>query len=145
VWRRAPTTQARIRRPAEMVMLAEIASGRERNWLGLWFGGGTLETGTLAEAPVCANDGPLCLLGWVQYGWPEFLMWIEPKASIGEEGGLYTGGVAFRKATFGNFAFADGHVAFLTATQAARGTNWHAGIDIDELKITDPEKYLWLP
>jgi prepilin-type N-terminal cleavage/methylation domain-containing protein/prepilin-type processing-associated H-X9-DG protein len=145
-WRRAPTTLAAIRRPSEMVLLSEIATTSECHDSQVTFGDGALTTLTLAEAPVCTEypDGPVCLLGWVADGWPAFLNEVAD-AQIGEEGGLYTGGVAFRKAGLGNFAFADGHVRFLTPIQAAAGTNWYKGITFDELKITDRDKYLWLP
>ncbi|HLK58975.1 MAG TPA: prepilin-type N-terminal cleavage/methylation domain-containing protein [Chthonomonadaceae bacterium] len=138
-WIRTPATLANIARSADLIMLTGKASLQEEGWW--WQGPGTFYSYGTVEPPDCRDIEPACFDNWGIGGWGDFIYSRYPH--ITAESGRYTGTVSFRKSNFGTFACTDGHVKFLSAAQAAVGTNWNPNIQAANLHITDPTVYRW--
>jgi prepilin-type N-terminal cleavage/methylation domain-containing protein len=92
------------------------------------------------ETPFCYNDPDVwCTDGWGVDSW--YATTYIPSAT--EEGGKFTGGVAFRAAKNNPVAFLDGHVKKMTAGGIAAGTNWNINSTDASIIVTDTSKYLW--
>jgi prepilin-type N-terminal cleavage/methylation domain-containing protein len=136
--------------PAETIMLAErlnptsgasfpgvfwYAPTQPQRDAGMtWMIMGTIET------PYCYNDPDVwCTDGWGVDSW--YATTYIPTSN--EEGGKFTGGVAFRGAKNNPVGFLDGHVKKMSAGAMAAGTNWNRNINDSAIVVTDTTKYLW--
>lgn len=135
VWVESPSSLAAVARPAELVMLGGRFTFEEGgNTIFSYPGESILAAGSL-EPPNCKHIPPWCFTDWG----PDQNFSFLPD----EEAGQYTGGVSLRKARNANLAFADGHVKFMQAGQAAIGSNWYKGITGNNVFTTDPTRYMW--
>lgn len=139
-WARVPATMAGISRPTDLIMLTGKASLQEEGWW--WQGPGTIYSYMTVEPPDCYDIDPACFGNWGIGGWGDFI--YSRGVPISTVAGRYTGTVSFRKSNFGTFAMVDGHVKFLSAAEAAVGTNWTPNIQANNLHITNPSVYRWL-
>ena len=135
VWVEAPSSLAAVARPAELVMLGGRYTFEEGGSMIFSYPGESILAAGSLEPPNCKQIPPWCFSDWAPDQNYRFLP--------NEEAGLYTGGVSLRKANNANLAFADGHVKFMQAGQAAIGSNWYKGIPGNTVFTTDPTKYMW--
>ena len=85
----------------------------------------------VVEAPASLTDPTGCT--WSNGGWGQ-----------GSYMGPYGGFDQPRHASQGGtIVFVDGHTKFMTAGQAAAGTNWSVNATNSSITITDMNKYLW--
>ncbi len=126
-----PTSLAAINNPAGTVMAggASLAEG-----YGTFMGisslypkhGGYLHL----HSPAIINTPEGC--AWANAGWGQ-----------GSFMGAYGGFEQPRHGQGGTLVFADGHTKFMTAGQAAAGTNWTIDTPNSAVVVTDRNKYIW--
>jgi len=127
-----PTPMARIPKPAETVM----------------FGGASLYpgSGSFANAnslyPV--NGGYYYLFAPATETTPEGCVWSNGGWGVGSLMGPYGGFEQPRHGDQGgNLTFVDGHSKFMSAGNAAAGTNWTVTTANSSVQVVDRSRYIW--
>lgn len=130
-------------KPAQTVYFtSKKARNGNPDWL--WTGS-AIWMGNVVPPPYCStsqytNQSPQSICAPIQWGSDGFAIGYPPPS---EAEGLYTGGVALRKAGQSVVAFNDGHVKGLFPAQLAAGTNWNKTRTWATIAITDIEQYMW--
>jgi prepilin-type N-terminal cleavage/methylation domain-containing protein/prepilin-type processing-associated H-X9-DG protein len=123
-------TLSRLQMPADTVLIMDTKI----------IGSDTLGyvTSNFADPPAAYNAPEACATS--DEGWG--------LGSIGDSGLggapiTSTGTVSIRHTGGTNVAFCDGHTKWYTPGRLAAGTNWHVGINYQNVFITDLSQYLW--
>lgn len=136
-WIRTPRPYTSTPKPAETVMFVNKTRADE---LSLWYNVETLLTDTGVE-PVDCNDSPaVCFSNWGTGNTFETQFQFT-NVTEGAETGLN----ALRKSNQSIVGFSDGHVKSMSPGRLAAGTNWSPVLPSSQIKITDPNLYLWSP
>jgi len=133
-----PVSATRPESPAQTVLITETKE------IFLGDGSGAFYPSYLVDSP--AAGGPNSLVCSYLGGWG-FDSAAEPGPN-GIGGPMYiketdTGQFSPRHIGGGSVTFMDGHASAMKPGQLAAGTNWHVGISIADVQITDLSKYLW--
>jgi prepilin-type N-terminal cleavage/methylation domain-containing protein len=142
-WPIQTTVQTTIAEPSDTVkFLSKKTRQQATDWL--WVGG-PMWMANLVAPVLCLQEpytgvepNSICAPA-VRWGDGGYYQGTAPT----EIDGLYTGGMAIRKAGLAIVAMSDGHVKAMQPAQVASGTNWTKRTWYTNLRMLDKTKYKW--
>jgi len=133
-WHSDTVSMTAVGRPSEVIMFSGIGSYSQWFW---WYGGYTMVSVGMSDAPDCNNIPQWCFQSWGVGGN------ITTATGGDNVEGSQTGWNSLRIGNQHTMTFVDGHARRMTPAAAASGTNFNWNMSSGNLIVTNSSIYRW--